>query len=385
MRKKYVTKVLLCTICAMVLTGCGNWKNDAESEQIQEVAAEETTEAETEAEKIEVSFEEMNYNAFLKNEAGEEAVGYHIPFGWNVESQGDSYASIRRGEYGNCVSISYIEEATNITVYQNLPESYLGVNDDGSYDEYYDSYDIEYIGDSTCPYGTTYKYKATITDTSDEGASQLTFYDLIVLVQYGNDILHISTSVSEINDADNGSGILDKTIQLLLEKSDAVEELPEGYEYYLESGDVKLLGYHMPEGWKFSEYGNDNSISMNIYREGKGLSLYPLYETDTSGLDSKYIELFENGKEMNTCELGDIKIQYQTELKDEINTSYGNIKIYDQLAHYIHPDGMESDARSEIGMFKWNGQVFWISYEDLNRDAEKEYEGALKELLPQLF
>ena len=369
----------------MVLTGCGSQKNEsAESEQTQEAVAGETTEEETESEKIEVSFEEMNYNAFLKNEAGEEVVGFHIPFGWSVDNQDDRYATIRRG-YGNYVSISYLEDSADATVYQDLPESYLKVNDDGRYDEYYDSYDIEYIGECTCPYGTAYQYKATITATGETNENQHTFYDLIALVKYGNDIIYMSTSVTEIYDGENGAGILGETIQLLLDQSDSVQELPQDYEYYLENDGVKLLGYHMPEGWQFSKYGNETGTTMSIYKVGKSISVYPIYATDPSSLDYEYIEFFETGKELEPYDLGDMKIEYLTEEKDEENTSYGTIKIYDQVAHYIYSDGMESDIRNEIGMFKWNGQVFLISYSDANRDVEEGYEGALKELIQQLF
>lgn len=177
----------------------------------------------------------MNYNAFLKNSEGSDVVGFNIPFGWCIDSTEDTYASIKKGPYGRYISISYVESSTDTPVFQDLPDSYLSVNDDGTYDEYYDSYEIAQIGETNCPYGNAYKYKATITTT------------------------------------------------------------------------------------------------------------------------------------------------------EETDSPYGKIKIYDQMKHFKTPDDFEGDSRVEIGLFKWNGELFEIYYYDSNREAEEGYEGALKELIPKLF
>lgn len=384
MIKRYL-KVLLFAICAMVLTGCGSQKNEsAESEQTQEAVAEETTEEETEAEKIEVSFEEMNYNAFLKNEAGEEVVGFHIPFGWGVENQDEDSAFLTEGNYSsNYVSISYVPKnrAQNPSIYSDMPDSFLTVNDDGAYDEYYDAYEIEYIGEGKCPYGKVYKYIETITDTNTAG-EKYTYYELNGLIEYKEEMIFVSTSIDETEEKDKANDILDDTLQMLFDPQDEAEEIPEGYEYYLETEDgTKLLGYHMPEGWQFSEFENSQSFAMTIWIEGKSISLQWLY----GDFANDYEELYETGKELNPYDSEGYIQEYQTELKDEVDSPYGTIKIYDMMTHYVHPDGWEGDGREEIGLFKWNGQLFWIYYSDANRDVEEGYEGALKELIQQLF
>lgn len=385
MKKKYLNIILLYMICSIFLAGCGNKENETTNNNpTNDGNASQTSSLNEDSavSKNVISFEDMNYNAFLKNSEGNDVIGFNIPFGWCIDSQEDSYASIRKGAYGRYVSISYLESPTENSIFQDLPDSYLSVNDDGAYDEYYDSYEIAKIGETSCPYGTAYKYKATITTTEKTDDSTHTFYDLIAIVSYGNDIIYMSTSVSEISDSDNGSDLLDETLQLLLDKAEPIKEIPTDYEYYLEyDSSLKLLGYHMPEGWQLYDLGANQKWSMSIWTEGKNLSIQ-LVDSDYS---PELEQLYENGKEFEPTEAEGFYEEYSTELIEEIDSSYGKIKIYDQLKHFKMPDDFEGDSRVEIGLFKWNGQLFEIYYFDANREAEEGYEGALKELIPKLF
>lgn len=384
MKKKYFNIILLYMICSIFLAGCGNKENDTTYSNLSN--SENTSQTsglnkESAFSKNVVSFEEMNYNAFLKNTTGDNVVGFNIPFGWCIDSQEDSYTSIRKGAYGRYVSISYLESPTDNPIFQDLPDSYLSVNDDGAYDEYYDSYEITKMGETSCPYGTVYKYKATITTTEKTDNSKHTFYDLMAIVSYGNDIIYISTSVSEKSVADNGSDLLDEVLQLLFDKAEPIKEVPTGYEYYLEyASSLKLLGYHMPEGWQFSDESANQQYYMTIWTEGKSLSIR-LVDSDYS---PELEQLYENGKEFEPTESEGFYEEYNTEQIEETDSPYGKIKIYDQLKHCKSVD-FEWDSRVEIGLFKWNGQLFEIYYYDSNREAEEGYEGAIKELLPKLF
>lgn len=384
MKKNYRNIILLYMICSIFLAGCSNKENEPTNNN--PTNNENASQASSLNEKSMiyrnvVSFEEMNYNAFLKNTTGDNVVGFNIPFGWCIDSQEDSYTSIRKGAYGRYVSISYLESPTDNPIFQDLPDSYLSVNDDGAYDEYYDSYEITKMGETSCPYGTAYKYKATITTTEKTDNSKHTFYDLMAIVSYGNDIIYISTSVSEKSVVDNGSDLLDEVLQLLFDKAEPIIEVPTGYEYYLEyDSDFKLLGYHMPEGWQLSDLGANQKISMSIWMEGKNLSIQLVDYDYTPELE----QLYENGKEFEPTESEGFYEEYNTEQIEETDSPYGKIKIYDQLKHCKSVD-FEWDSRVEIGLFKWNGQLFEIYYYDSNRDAEEGYEGAIKELLPKLF
>lgn len=385
MKKRYLNIILLYMICTIFLAGCENKENDTTHDNLSngENASQTSGLNEKSAfSKNIVSFEDMNYNAFLKNSEGNDVVGFNIPFGWCIDRQEDSYTSIRKGTYGRYVSISYLEASTDNSIFQDLPDSYLSVNDDGAYDECYDSYEIAKIGETSCPYGTAYKYKATITTTEKTDDSKHTFYNLMAIVSYGNDIIYISTSVSEKSVADNGSDLLDEVLQLLLDKAEPIKEVPTGYEYYLEyDSALKLLGYHMPEGWQFSDAGANQQCYMKIWTEGKSLSIQLV--------DSDYMpeleQLYENGKEFEPTESEGFYEEYNTELIEEIDSPYGKIKIYDQMNHYKTADNFEGDSRAEIGLFKWNGQLFEMYYFDSNREAEEGYEGAIKELIPKLF
>lgn len=384
MKKKYLNIILLYIICSIFLAGCGNKENETTNNNpTNDGNASQTSSLNEDSavSKNVISFEDMNYNAFLKNSEGNDVIGFNIPFGWCIDSQEDSYASIRKGAYGRYVSISYLESPTENSIFQDLPDSYLSVNDDGAYDEYYDSYEIAKIGETSCPYGTAYKYKATITTTEKTDDSKHTFYDLIAIVSYGNDIIYISTSVSGKSAADNGSDLLDEALHLLLDKAEPIKEVPIGYEYYLEyNSTLKLLGYHMPEGWQLSDLGANQKLSMSIWKEGKNLSIQ-LVDSDYS---PELEQLYENGKEFEPTESEGFYEEYSTEFIEEVNSPYGKIKIYDQLKHCKSED-FEWDSRVEIGLFKWNALLFEIYYYDANREAEEGYEGAIKELIPKLF
>ena len=369
--------VVISAFLTILITGCKNkevaqienqnmetdvLKEDIDSEEVPVEPEEDDNEAP-------FSFEEMNYTTFLKNNKGEEVVGFNIPFGWfkNEEQSDESFAYLSNGQYSNeSISISYIEGYSDNKVYQNLPDSYLTINDDGEYDEYYAGFAISYEGDADCPYGKAYMYKETITNIYEE--NEYTWYEYNAVIPYKNEIIMVSLYQS------TGSAMdLKEVLQLVFDK-DMTAEFPDEYENYLknENGD-KLLGYHMPAGYQFSESGNEQPYNMSIWKEGKTLSMYLCIN---EGL-SNYGALYENGENKQE----DVVI----EEKGTMETPYGTIKLYDELVHYESYDGqLEGEYHMDLALLKWNGQLFVVMYSDANNDSDS-YLGEIGLILEELF
>lgn len=408
MKEQFIKRLIICGICGTMLYGCGSG-NIENNETGTAISAEE--EPETETKKAEVDFETMNYNAFLKNAAGEEVVGYHIPFAWHreeFEEKNDQFAMIRCGEYRNYFSIMYGEEYRLDErfgdTYSKLPDSYLAAGEERKsyYEEnYYDSYQLEYIGETECPYGTAYLFAAAITDTSTITLSdneteehQHSYYDLEAVIPWGDDIILVSTT-NQSEDSGKNESLIKEALATALDAGEEIREVPEGYEYYLtnsEENGEKIMGYHLPEGWEFSEYGNELPYYADFWQMGESVhiewqntdyeALYRKLYTDGINIDREIQDLLAKYSEGSTY-------VYQTELKDEVETVYGMVKIYDQLVRYEMKDGsgelFTGEWRNELGILIWNGQVFSIDYSDGNTDAADGYQGRLKELLGVLF
>lgn len=408
MKKQFVKGLIICGICGTMLYGCGG-ENAENKGSDTEISAE--AEPEAEAEKAEVDFEAMNYNAFLKNAAGEEVVGYHIPFGWHQEEpeqKNDQHAMIRCGEYGNYFTIMYGEDYRSDQeigdTYGNLPDSYLAAGEERKsyYEEnYYDSYQLEYVGETECPYGTAYLFAAAITDTSTITLSdneteehQHSYYDLEAVIPWGDDIILVSTT-NQSEDSGKNESLIKEALATALDAGEEIREVPEGYEYYLtnsEENGEKIMGYHLPEGWEFSEYGNELPYYADFWQMGESVhiewqntdyeALYRKLYTDGINIDREIKDLLEKYVEGSTY-------VFETELKDEVETVYGTVKIYDQLVHSettdIHGEAFTFEYRKELGILIWNGQIFRIEYSDGNTDVEEGYLGRLKELLGEIF
>lgn len=408
MKKQFVKGLIICSVCATMLYGCGG--EDAENKG-SDTAISAEAEPETKAEKAEVDFEAMNYNAFLKNAAGEEVVGYHIPFGWHQEEPGeknDQHAMIRCGEYGNYFTIMYGEDYRSDkeigATYSNLPDSYLAAGEERKsyYEEnYYDSYQLEYIGETECPYGTAYLFAAAITGTSTYTTSennteehQYSLYDLEAVIPWGDDVILVSTT-NQSEEPDQNESLIKETLATVFDVGEEIKEVPEGYEYYLttsEENGEKIMGYHLPGGWEFSEYGNELPYYADFWQMGESVhiqwenreyeALYRKLYTEGINIDREIKDLLEKYVEGSTY-------VFETELKDEVETVYGTVKIYDQLVHSettdLDGEAFTFEYRKELGILIWNGQIFRIEYSDGNSDVEEGYLGRLKELLGEIF
>lgn len=410
MKRRYVkNKLMVCGICMALLCGCGSGTAE-KGEVITPETKKETVEAETKKDKAEVDFDAMNYNAFLKNEAGEEVVGFHIPFCWSKEeseNQEDNHAMFRRGAYGDYYSIMYGEDyQTNgkYSAYENLPDSYLaaGKKQKSYYEEnYYDSYQLEYIGETECPYGTAYLFAAVITGTStyttetnETEEHKYSLYDLTAVIAWGDDIILLSTT-NQSEDAGKNESMIKTALDTVFAAGEEIKEVPEGYEYYLttrEENGENIMGYNMPQGWEFSTYGNELPFYTDIYQMGEDVRI----EWQVTDYEPLYRKLYTDGinidREMQDYEAKYVegsKHVYQTELKDEVETVYGTVKIYDQFIQYEMDNGsgevFTGEFRNELGLLIWNGQMFTITYGDSNGDAASGYQGRLKELLGELF
>ena len=408
MKKQFVKGLIICGICGTMLYGCGG-ENAENKGSDTEISAE--AEPEAEAEKAEVDFEAMNYNAFLKNAAGEEVVGYHIPFGWHQEEpeqKNDQHAMIRCGEYGNYFTIMYGEDYRSDQeigdTYGNLPDSYLAAGEERKsyYEEnYYDSYQLEYVGETECPYGTAYLFAAAITGTSTYTTSdneteehQYSLYDLEAVIPWGDDVILVSTT-NQSEEPDQNESLIKETLATVFDAGEEIKEVPEGYEYYLttsEENGERIMGYHLPEGWEFSEYGNELPYYADFYQMGESVhiqwenreyeALYRKLYTEGINIDREIKDLLEKYVEGSTY-------VFETELKDEVETVYGTVKIYDQLVHSettdLDGEAFTFEYRKELGILIWNGQIFRIEYSDGNSDVEEGYLGRLKELLGEIF
>lgn len=361
----------ICVFLTVLITGCKNTevaqienqnmetdilKEDTESEEI-------PVQTEKDDEKVRLSFEEMNYTTFLKNSKGEDVVGLNIPFGWikDEEYSDESSVFLTNGQYSSeNINVYYFEGYSNNKVYLNLPDSYLTINDDGEYDEYYAGYSISYEGDVDCPYGKAYMYKEIITDTYE--GKEYTWYKYDAVIPYNNEIILVCLLQSTEQGMD-----LKEVLQLIFDK-DMTAEFPDKYENYLknENGD-KLLGYHMPAGYQFSEYGNEQPYYMSIWKEGKSVSVLLCINEDLN----TYGALYENGENKQD--------NVEIEEKGTMETPYGTIKLYDELVHY------ESyDYHMDLALFKWNGQLFIVMYSDANNDSNS-YLGEIGLILEELF
>ncbi len=112
--------VIISAFLTILITGCKNKEvaqienQNMETDVLKEDIDSEEAPVEPEEDDNEApfSFEEMNYTTFLKNNKGEEVVGFNIPFGWfkNEEQSDESFAYLSNGQYSNeSISISYIE------------------------------------------------------------------------------------------------------------------------------------------------------------------------------------------------------------------------------------------------------------------------------------
>lgn len=166
------------------------------------------------------------------------------------------------------------------------------------------------------------------------------------------------------------------------------EEMPGDYERYLEKLDgERLLGFHIPEGFKedteVSNAGNEERKKgeAQFYRMGERIRIF-WARVDTY---YNYATLYERGISPEGTECIE---------KGTVETPYGEVKIYDEIISYDFADAdgnaTAGQARYNLGIFKWNGNIFVITYEDWNDTYYDsvdmtQYQDDLTPLLEELF
>ena len=203
MKKKTIKSLGIIMLSALLLGGCGNKEQGAETttaaksentEEADVTAVEDSKEDSEVTELVKPDFEALHYNTFIKNEAGEEVVGYQAPFGWNCQQLGNGAEYRRSDNLPDSIMITYIENATeNLDTYKNLPDSLLETNQDSDDTT---KQEKKLLGEWESPYGKGYLTMTTITSEFPDGTggtSTSTSYDLGVVIPYGKDIIVVKS------------------------------------------------------------------------------------------------------------------------------------------------------------------------------------------------
>ena len=407
MKKKVIKSLGIIMLSALLLGGCGNKEQGAETttaaksennEEADVTAVEDSKEESEVTERVKPDFEALHYNTFIKNEAGEEVVGYQAPFGWNCQQLGNGAEYRRSDNLPDSIMITYIENATeNLDTYKNLPDSLLETNQDSDDTT---KQEKKLLGEWESPYGKGYLTMTTITSEFPDGTggtSTSTSYDLGVVIPYGKDIILVKSykaAVVRENETDDiARRVIEDDVKMLFEPDGETVSVPEGYECNIQNdAGESILGFHLPSGFQEDTSGMGSPLSKSLFSVGENIIL-GVYSGFVVGSD--YADLYENSKAGETIHSeekdsplmpGTDSISDTTE-EEQVNTVYGTIKLYHQieeLSYNLDNGPVNTKVCREIGLFRWNGTLYYILWSDANDDS-MEYQGKLKEYIAELF
>ncbi len=360
--KRWGMVLSILSMMAMLLVACGAKETTTEEVQtttedaVQEV---QTDEAETDVEEPseEFTFPDMGYNEWLTDEEGNNLWGYQTPLGFviNEEFSNDHRVVYYRG------GEKQFEEEFEICCINDEEGKWQKWYEDGEVNA--DAVDTENItvienGTIDTPYGV---FKDYILDDNRENYAD---NEMAFLYLPTGRCIKIEIGLSGW--AYEGS--MTHLLNVLTGEKQEKIEISDSYEncLYAETGE-KILGFHTPEGYKISDDGRDDSISLD-----GGTTSISIYEFNL------VTKVYEDGEEQ-------IVVSYQSNgdpnythfnYKEEVDSSYGTIKFYETKTDSF-------DITAEEAILRINGRYIVLHYFDLDSD---EYTGKLKELVEtQLF
>lgn len=414
MKNKIIKSLGIVLMSAFLLGGCGNnaqgldtttatesesteKTDETDTEKLKEEQMQDDVESEF-AEQVKPDFEAMHYDTFIKNEAGEDAIGYQAPFGWNYQ-QLDNGAEYRRSEnLPDSIRINYIENATEkFDIYKNMPDSLLEIKQDS---ESTSKQEKKLLGECDSPYGKGYLTMSTFTNESSDGNGGTftsTSYVFYAIIPYGKDVIVVcsnkSGGIGELETEDTARTDIEYTVKMLLEPDGEIASVPDGYECNIQNdaGD-SILGFHLPSGFQEDASGMGSPLTRSLFSVGENIIL-GVYNGYVVGSD--YVDLYENSKTGETIhsEVKDSPLMPETDSisdtteEEQVNTVYGTIKLYHQIedVSYNLDDGpVNTKVCRELGLFRWNGTLYYILWSDANDDS-MEYQGKLKAYIAELF